>query len=298
MRNHDAQMPTTDWSAAVTTPTDFELALLRSLTARLPRIRGAGTVGNTFARFYQRKRRNRIVADVLGFEMMLDPHELVDSALIFAPQLYDHAEIGCLERELSSGDVFVDIGANVGFYSLIASRIVGPSGRVVAIEAEPDTYDALRRNIAMNRCSHVTAVNLGVSDKEAVLTMQVAADDGLHRNRGGNTFLAEGDTSIRLPDPTGKTSKEIQCVPLASILEQHRIDRIDGLKIDAEGFEHRILTAFLAGNPDDRLMPRVIILEQHPDIARTEGDSVSLLEQHGYRRHLRTRQDNFVMMRP
>jgi FkbM family methyltransferase len=272
----------------VKTPADFELTLLRTLTLRLPRIRGAGAIGNTFARFYQRKRRGGIVADVLGFEMMLDPHELVDSALIFTPQLYDHAEIHCLERELSSGDVFVDIGANIGFYSLVASRIVGPSGRVCAIEAEPDTYEALMRNIVMNHCAHVTAVNLGVSDKEAVLTMRVATNDGLHRNRGGNTFIAGGDG----------VSKEIRCMPLKSILERQQIHRIDGMKLDTEGFEYRILTAFLAGNPDDRLLPRVVIVEQHPEIALREGDAVSLLESHGYRRHLRTRQNNFVMMRP
>jgi FkbM family methyltransferase len=65
---------------------------------------------------------------------------------------------------LQEGDVFVDVGANIGYHSLLGSKLVGSTGSVVAIEPVPDTFAMLLDNLRLNSCSNVRAVNVAVSD--------------------------------------------------------------------------------------------------------------------------------------
>ena len=263
-------------------PEDFERKLYRSVIRLLPNIRGTGVLGTKLASLYARKRRKPLISDVADFKMILDPHECVDSSLLFMPHLHDHREIAFVKEHLREGDVFVDVGANIGFYSLVASRTVGASGRVMAIEAEPNTFAILRENIELNQVQNIVPLNIGISDKRETLPMRVSSGEGLHNNRGGNSFLYEKNGE-RI---------DIACAPMMDILHDNEMNRIDGLKLDVEGFEFRILKKFLG-----ECYPRFIILEQHPGIEKSEGDAVALLEKHGYETIERTRRDNYLMTR-
>ena len=64
-----------------------------------------------------------------------------------------------IRANLKRGDTFVDVGANIGYYDLIASRIVAQTGRVFAIEASPSIYSRLVRNLALNNCTNITAIH-------------------------------------------------------------------------------------------------------------------------------------------
>src|SRR5207247_10608255 len=64
-----------------------------------------------------------------------------------------------------------DVGANIGYFTLLASKLVGDSGAVVAIEAFPATFDALQRNLARNRARNVRAVNAAASDCNSVVRL-------------------------------------------------------------------------------------------------------------------------------
>ena len=80
--------------------------------------------------------------------MHLDPHEVVEAELIFNPRLYDSKEFAFLKRNLFEGDVFLDIGASIGTYTVVASSLVGPNGSVVAIEPVPETFQILQENVS------------------------------------------------------------------------------------------------------------------------------------------------------
>jgi FkbM family methyltransferase len=70
-----------------------------------------------------------------------------------------------VQRRLSAGDIFVDVGANVGYYSIMASKLVGESGHVVAIEPSLRIFEMLKTNIALNDCpKNITAINMAVSE--------------------------------------------------------------------------------------------------------------------------------------
>ena len=84
------------------------------------------------------------------------------SAVAFATGTAERPLQAALQRELRPGATFFDIGANVGFVTLIAARLVGPSGRVVAFEPVPENVAAIRENLALNGIDwvevHETAV--------------------------------------------------------------------------------------------------------------------------------------------
>ena len=116
---------------------DFELQVLRFVGHRLPPLPHASALVNRFLKpLYLRKRRAPLVCDVLGMRMELDPAEAVDGNLIFCPQLYDDVEIEYLLAHLDAADTFIDIGAHIGFYSLMAAKRIR-QGTILAIEAAP-----------------------------------------------------------------------------------------------------------------------------------------------------------------
>lgn len=249
---------------------DTELALYRALSTRLPRIRGTGRIGLILQALYCRKPRDPVVEDVLGFQMKLDPAECVDGSLLFAPQVYDWREREFLMGQLRRGDVFLDVGANIGFYSLCMSRLVGPEGKVLAIEADPDTFLRLSENVTINDARNIQTLPKGVADERQTLR--------LHRNttgnRGGNSFLPESPRS---------ESVMVPCFPLHEILEDAQIRRVAAAKFDIEGMEYKVLTAFFQSAPVT-LHPKAIVLEDQPAWhSRMGGDPVELLSRFDYR---------------
>lgn len=246
-----------------------ELAVLRSLTRRLPRVRGAGVIGTQVARWYSRKPRPWVTTEVLGMTMELDPAEVVDSGLLFMPQLYDPQEIRWISDNLRPGDCFLDLGANIGFYSLVASRAVGAGGRVVAVEADPSTVTLMQRNLDLNDAANVTIVNAGLSDQVETLRLGVNTSG----NRGGSSFLKDSTESVL-----------VECLPLAQLLDNEGVRKVAGAKLDIEGFEARVLSRFFS-DVDRDLYPHFLIVEDWGlwDDSGTDGDLLTLMREHGYR---------------
>jgi FkbM family methyltransferase len=246
---------------------DRELQFWMSMTRRLPRIKGAGRTASLVQRIYARKPRERIRTPVLGFMMDLDPHECFDGSLLFAPQLSDYRELDILKRLIRPGDVFFDIGAHVGMYTLVVSQLVGEAGKVVAIEANTTNYSWLRLHCELNHTRNVKCIQVGVSDRTEKLRMACS----FYGNRSGNSFLKES--------PTGEW---IECRPLLEVVKAETCGKIDGAKLDIEGFEFRVLSAFFSDAPTE-LHPRFMIFEHNRDLLKKSGgDARKLLKDRGY----------------
>jgi len=204
--------------------------------------------------------------------MELDPADAIDGSLIFCPQLYDAKEIAFLMENLDSHDNFIDIGAHVGLYALMASKRV-TTGSVLAIEAAPRTFEMLTKNIRLNNSS-IMGVNCGVSDKEETLKLHLQSSG----NRGGSTFL----------ERSGGNAVDVQCFTLVQVLRSLGVETVKGMKIDIEGYEYRVLKHFFE-NADPGMYPAFVITEFFPDrVPETTGDQIQLLEQYGYMEVLRT----------
>jgi SAM-dependent methyltransferase len=81
-----------------------------------------------------------------------------------------------VQRRLRYGDAFIDVGANVGYFSALASKLVGQGGKVVAVEAIPKTYDVLLRNMKRNGALNVRGINQAASDKREKLEFFISPD--------------------------------------------------------------------------------------------------------------------------
>ncbi len=200
--------------------------------------------------------------------MRLRPGDYVEGQLLFAPQFYEAEERAWVQQHLRPGDVFADLGAHAGLYTLLAARAVGPAGCVIAVEANPETFARLQENLRENGFEQVRAFDCGVSDRAEVRKLGHTGA----ANTGAASFLAEGGGE-----------EEVECLPLLTILERAAVQRLDGLKLDIEGFEHRVLERFFADVPVS-LYPDFVLLEHKQRlIARAGGDALALLQRHGYR---------------
>ncbi|MGB6671045.1 MAG: FkbM family methyltransferase [Candidatus Nitrosopolaris sp.] len=154
------------------------------------------------------------------------------------------------------GETFVDVGANVGYYSLkIAKEYSSKGVTIVAIEAHPGNYTALSKNIELNDFKCITAINKAVSDHKGIVTLYDRVDT---RNRIrsemyslSNAFFHESNVAR----PEGG-SLEIECDTLDNILGEQRVDV---MKIDIEGAE----VSALEGATHILKKLRKIIVEVH-----------------------------------
>lgn len=198
-----------------------------------------------------------------GLPLRLHPTDnLCEKRILFTPQFFDRAERAFLAERLGPGSVFIDIGANVGIYALLAARA---GARVLAIEPQPVVFARLAFNIAAAGLGErVTAVEGALADREGRL--EIVIDE---RNLGHSGADTEGARRIT-----------VSCRPLLALMDAHGIARADAMKIDVEGAEDVILTAFFRDAPPGR-HPGAIILENAP--ARWAIDCVALCEDQGYR---------------
>jgi FkbM family methyltransferase len=142
------------------------------------------------------------------------------------------------------GDVVVDVGANVGYYTVLAARAVGPTGHVYAFEPEPANFARLRATIRAFRYQHVTLVAQAVSDSDEPARLYLAPDSmpGDHRivdPGDGRRFISVG--ALRLDDYFASATPS---------------PRVDAIKMDIQGAEMRALDgmdATLSRNHDVKL---------------------------------------------
>jgi len=137
-----------------------------------------------------------------------------------------------LTRHLKPGDCFYDVGAHIGFYSLIAARLVGPAGHISAFEPDPKNAETLRENASRNGFSAVCVVCAAVSDGDEVVQFRRSGQDGPSRMSG--MMVREN-----LPGTPGSEIFSCSAVSLDSICASHRTPNL--VKIDVEGAELRVL---------------------------------------------------------
>ncbi|MCC8430937.1 FkbM family methyltransferase [Reyranella aquatilis] len=167
-----------------------------------------------------------------GARLYCNPQDLIQRMILYFG-VWEPDVSRVIEQNLSAGDVFVDIGANIGYDTLLASSRVGATGKVVSIEASPRTFALLQRNLAANpSSSNVRAVNAAVSDKPGTLDLY-EINEG---NIGAATTLASRG---------GTLMASVEALPLAEILKPDELARLRLIKMDVEGAEPPILRHLL-----------------------------------------------------
>jgi len=189
--------------------------------------------------------------------------------LIFAFRENYEPEMGCLRKILSPGKVFVDVGANIGIYSVAASTLVRETGRVLAFEPSVQSFPVLKKNIALNRLRNVRAFPVALA--------QNTGKAWLHR--GPNPSL----NSLGRDPSWKQDGEEVVTETLDKALHQEGIHRVDVIKMDVQGAEELVIRGAYKTITSEHPL---IIFEVWPDGALLLGLSPTgawtLLESSGY----------------
>ncbi|MCX8205329.1 MAG: FkbM family methyltransferase [Candidatus Nezhaarchaeota archaeon] len=132
------------------------------------------------------------------------------------------------------GQTVVDVGAHVGAYTILSAKRVGEVGKVIAIEAHPDNYKVLLKNLMLNGLRNVIPVNIAVSDCEGYLRLYSGKDaeirpSGWHSTIPNHVYVCR-DSYLVVP-----------CTKLDSLLTKIGVEDIDWIKMDVEGAELSVL---------------------------------------------------------
>ena len=211
---------------------------------------------------------------------------------VFTPWRFDVRELAAIDEVLPAEGVFIDIGANVGIYTLHAATRMNARGRIVAFEPLPAAHARLLFNIESTRKGRgdwpcIDVARLGVAESEG--THELTVDAG---NLGGNSLSAG---AARYSRGGAGNRVTIECRPLLDALVGLRIPRIDALKIDIEGAEDLALCPFLHHAPR-ALLPRRIVLENSDNLWKR--DLRAALSERGYSLLFRTRLNSVYESRP
>jgi FkbM family methyltransferase len=212
---------------------------------------------------------NPVDTEALGARMRLYPYRNVcEKRILFTPQFFDPAELAALRARFRPGFVFLDIGANIGGYSLFVAANAGSDCRIVSVEPQPDIYQRLVFNVRLNGFASVKALACAIADKDGELTLFVAA-----QNQGESSvkIMSGGGSAARITVPSKK---------LLTLIEEEGFERIDAIKLDTEGAEDIILDTFFAEAPET-LWPSLVIMERGN--SRWHVDLPKLLNFNGYR---------------
>lgn len=184
-----------------------------------------------------------------------------------------------LRQTLEPGDSFVDVGANCGLFSVLGAHAVGPAGRVLAIEPLPAMLDRLTFNVAANGLGNVAIVAAAVGPKHGTAPLHVMRGDYGNSHLGAlNGHAAE--------------TIDVPMKPLAAIVSDAGLARIDFLKIDVEGYEDQALLPYIATMPKN-LWPRRILIEVvHAKSWQT--DCLAALREAGYVETWTDRRDSLL----
>lgn len=173
---------------------------------------------------------------------------------IFATGAFDMPAIAPALDVLSPGATFIDIGANIGFYSMLALQRVGPNGLVVCFEIDERPLTCLRKTVLIQGLSNVVIVEAAISDRDGTLSYVAQSESGHNRvNYSG--------------DGSG-----IRCITLDSWVSARRLSRVDVIKIDVEGAELAAL------NGAKRVLQQyrpVVVCEASEDTAANFGYGVA-----------------------
>ncbi len=183
--------------------------------------------------------RLKTVTEVQGNVMFLDP---IDTLNLSVTGVYEPLETEVMRREVKAGSVVLDLGANIGYYTLIMAKMVGKKGKIFAFEPEPNNFDLLKRNVLVNGYRNVQLVQKAVSNITGNANLYLSESD-----KGDNRIYDSKDC---------RSHVEIQVTRLDDYFENYS-EKISLIKIDTQGAEPGVIdgmSLLLKKNPNVKII--------------------------------------------
>ncbi|MFC0876307.1 FkbM family methyltransferase [Saccharicrinis sp. FJH2] len=204
-----------------------------------------------------------------GIKLNLHIDDWIQENIYFLGE-YENAELKSIHNFLTEKSVFIDIGANIGLYTLYASRLVSYKGKVISFEPFPRNHAALVKNVKLNGFNNITCEKMAVGEREDFIKLYY--DENEH-NLGMVTAMPV-DQGI---------SEDVKVTSLDDYLQVHPVVKIDLIKIDVEGFEYNCLKGMK--NTLSKFKPSLLIEILKDNESAQNENSHSLLKELGYRKY-------------
>ena len=235
----------------------FLTPLVRRYIRSFPFIAGKGLFWTrVVAPYFAWRSYNFVASTIFGKKLAGNTIEMLQQYIYFFG-VWEPDLTSWITRKLAPGDTFIDVGANIGYYSLLASTLVGDAGRVVAIEASPETFCALQSNLARNFVKNVRAANVAASDHKKLMKLF----RGHIYNIGLTTVVEEQGFELEC---------EVDAAPLSTILHPEEMRTTRLVKVDVEGAELSVVNGMLPLLSSGRADLEIIV-EIHPEHLAQQG---------------------------
>lgn len=161
------------------------------------------------------------IPTIFGFDLVVGPDNAFDYYYL---GFYEMGALNLFKNVLRSGDVFVDVGANIGLMSFFCSELVGPGGKIIAVEPTQRFFDDLQNGITKNKFKNLVPLKIGLGSAPGMVPIY---------HNSVCPSLIQTDSS----DP----SEIIEIRTLDSTIESLEISKVKLIKIDVEGFELEVV---------------------------------------------------------
>ncbi len=169
------------------------------------------------------KPRGRVLVNVQGNKMYVNPQDTGVAPYLLQWGVYEKDETALFKRIVKKNMTVADIGANIGYYTLLAARLVGDGGQVFAFEPDANNFQLLCENLALNKCQNVVAVQKAVSNKSGKAKLFLDKT-----NLGGH--------SLTQANVKKKAAAVVETVSLDDFFREEQ-RKIDVIKMDIQGAE-------------------------------------------------------------
>lgn len=209
-----------------------------------------------------------IIKDIQGSKMYLNIRDRGVSRELALVDIREKLLTETLQSELREGDCVVDIGANIGYYALIEARLVGPYGKVYAIEPAPHNMRLLEDNIRLNNYGNVETFQLAIGQQNGILPLYISDNPNWCSFYLSRNVVGQVDVTV---------------TSLDDFLKDKRCPNL--IRMDVEGYEYEILSGM--SNILGSSVPLKLFVEFHPDIMGPQRAAAFLSTLKDYRFQLK-----------
>lgn len=198
------------------------------------------SVSNFLYNFFYNKyigwRKLEVLAETsFGARMRLRLPDSIQTK-IFLTGMWEPSITKLIASGLRQGDIFIDIGANIGYYTLLASKLVGTNGKIYAFEASPSIFDDLSKNVSLNNASNIILKNIAISNAPGQCVIWTSPEGNLgHSTIMDNVAAMDGH----------KRESLIECDTILSLVPSDDLLQARFIKMDIEGAEKLALQGII-----------------------------------------------------
>jgi len=221
--------------------------------------------------FWLRYKDRYVVRNIQGNKMYLSIKDKGISSSLIGYGFWEPLATKILRETVSKGDIVVDIGANMGYFVLQESKLVGETGKVFAIEPVAENLKLLKKNLGLNQCANVETFQLAIGDKNEESSIFLS-----YRLNCGSMVFRDG---LNLVDGAIK-KLPVTVVTLDKFLEDKPTPSL--IRMDVEGYEFEIIQGMK--NLLAKKCPLKLFIEVHPGYLKKEKlvDMLDTLKNHGF----------------